>query len=95
MCVGYPELCCSPSCMQSGGSPLSPVPVGGKNVSLDAINAVLTEITAITFDEFVHLGGDEVSQGCWCVARGAACGAALCLPRRRRSPRACGVSVRT
>ena len=66
MCVGYPELCCSPSCMQSGGSPLSPVPdANGKNVSLDAINAVLTEISAITFDEFFHLGGDEVSQGCW------------------------------
>ena len=37
----------------------------GKNVSLDAIAAVLGEIAAITPDEFFHLGGDEVAQDCW------------------------------
>jgi hexosaminidase len=37
----------------------------GKNVSLDAIQAVLGEIAAATTDEFFHLGGDEVDQSCW------------------------------
>jgi hypothetical protein len=50
--------CASPS----GNSPLSPVPdANGKNVSLDAIQAVLGEIAAATTDEVFHLGGDEVA----------------------------------
>ena len=65
MCVGYPELCCSAACGPAGNAPLSPVPVGGKNVSLDAIQAVLSELASVTTDEFFHLGGDEVAQDCW------------------------------
>lgn len=66
MCVGYPELCVDTgSCGPSGNSPLSPVPVGGKNVSLDAIQAVLSEMVTLSSDEFFHLGGDEVDQTCW------------------------------
>jgi len=66
MCKGYPELCCSAACGPNGNSPLSPVPdANGKNVSLDAIQAVLSEIAAVTTDEFFHLGGDEVDQSCW------------------------------
>ena len=37
----------------------------GKNVSLDAIQALLGELAAVTTDEFFHLGGDEVAQDCW------------------------------
>jgi len=65
MCVGYPELCCSAACGPQTNNPLSPVPVGGQNVSLNAIQAVLTEIAGATIDEFFHLGGDEVDQTCW------------------------------
>lgn len=67
MCVGYPNLCCdSGGCGPSGNAPLSPVPdANGKNVSLDAIQAVLGEIAAVSTDEFFHLGGDEVDQSCW------------------------------
>ena len=66
MCVGYPELCCSAACGPQGNNPLTPVPdASGKNVSLDAINAVLGELAAVTPGEFFHLGGDEVAQDCW------------------------------
>jgi hypothetical protein len=62
----YPELCCSAACGPQSNYPLSPVPdANGKNVSLDAIQAVLSEIAAVTTDEFFHLGGDEVDQSCW------------------------------
>jgi hexosaminidase len=63
MCVSYPALCCGP---HSGSAPLTPVPdAAGKNITLDSVAAVIGEIAAITPDEFFHLGGDEVSQGCW------------------------------
>lgn len=65
MCVAYPELCCSAACGPQTNNPLSPVPVGGKNVSLDAIQAVLGELVSLSPDEFFHLGGDEVAQDCW------------------------------
>jgi len=66
MCVGYPELCCSAACGPQGNNPLTPVPdASGKNVSLDAIQALLGELAAVTTDEFFHLGGDEVAQDCW------------------------------
>ena len=66
MCVGYPDLCCSAVCGPGDNNPLSPVPdATGKNVSLDAIYAVLSEMAAISPDEFFHLGGDEVDQTCW------------------------------
>ena len=63
MCVSYPALCCGG---HTGGSPLTPVPdAAGRNVTLDAVAAVIGEIASITPDEFFHLGGDEVSQACW------------------------------
>lgn len=63
MCVSYPDLCCGG---HTGGSPLTPVPdAQGKNVTLDAIYAVIGELAAVSPDEFFHLGGDEVSQACW------------------------------
>ena len=66
MCVAHPEFCCSAACGPQTNNPLSPVPdATGKNVSLDAISAVLGEIAAVTPDEFFHLGGDEVEQSCW------------------------------
>jgi hexosaminidase len=65
MCVGYPQLCCGGG--PGGSTPLSPLPdpATGKNVSLDAIAAVVGEMASVSPDEFFHLGGDEVSQGCW------------------------------
>ena len=66
MCFAYPELCCSASCGANDNHPLSPVPdAQGNNVALNAINAVLGEIAAVTPNEFFHLGGDEVDQSCW------------------------------
>jgi hexosaminidase len=53
MCRGYPELCCSALCAENDNHPLSPVPdANGKNVSLDAIKAVLTELAAVFPGEF-------------------------------------------
>jgi len=34
-------------------------------VSLDAIEAVLNELAALSPDNCMHLGGDEVDQTCW------------------------------
>ena len=61
MCTSYPELCCSAACGPAGNNPLTPVPdANGRNVSLDAIQAVLGEMASISPSEFFHLGGDEV-----------------------------------
>ena len=72
MCYAYPELCCPqagcgwPNRAGSTNTPLTPVPnAQGQNVSLDAIEAVLNEIAAISPDNCMHLGGDEVDQTCW------------------------------
>ena len=66
MCGGYPELCCSAACGPSDNYPLSPVPdASGTPVALNAIQAVLAEISAATISEFLHLGGDEVDETCW------------------------------
>ena len=63
MCVSYPALCCGG---HTPTSPLSPVPdAQGRNVTLDAVYAVIGELAALSSDEFFHLGGDEVSQACW------------------------------
>jgi hypothetical protein len=44
----------------------SPVPdAAGRNVSLLAIQAVLSELAAAVPGEFLHLGGDEVNASCW------------------------------
>jgi N-acetyl-beta-hexosaminidase len=69
MCVAYPDLCCSAACGPGNNNPLSPVPdAQGNNVALNAIQAVLKELSAISPDAFFHLGGDEVDQTCWqCV----------------------------
>ena len=37
----------------------------GRNVSLDAIGAVLRELGSVSPDVIFHLGGDEVEQSCW------------------------------
>lgn len=69
MCVGYPDLCVSDAgsgCIWPSNTPLTPVPdAQGNQVSLNAIQAVLGELAALSGDEFFHLGGDEVDQTCW------------------------------
>jgi len=64
-CVGYPEICPSPSCLQ----PLDP----STDATFDLIERLLQECTIPASGEseslfpydLVHLGGDEVSYDCW------------------------------
>lgn len=67
MCTGYPELCVPiSSCGPGNNAPLTPCPdANGTNVALEAIQAVLSELAALSPDQFFHLGGDEVDQTCW------------------------------
>jgi len=67
-CVGYPEICPSPTC---------PMPLNvAANATFDLIENLLKEITGghaskhkapsgLFPDNFVHLGGDEVDTSCW------------------------------
>ena len=57
MCDGYPELCPSPTCRE----PLNPA----CNETLPAIQSVLAELAALSLDDALHLGGDEVNGACW------------------------------
>lgn len=57
MCDGYPELCPSPTCRE----PLNPA----YNGTLPAVQAVLAELAALSLDDALHLGGDEVDGTCW------------------------------
>lgn len=57
MCDGYPELCPSPTCRE----PLNPAYSG----TLPAVQAVLAELAALSLDDALHLGGDEVDGTCW------------------------------
>jgi hexosaminidase len=71
MCTAYPELCCSAKgCGAGNNNPLSPVPdASGRNVTLDAIKAVLTEMASVFPGEFFHLGCVSLLWGqtvpCW------------------------------
>jgi hexosaminidase len=67
MCHAYSALCSPlPGCGWGPNSPLTPVPDSqGRNASLDAIQSVLHDITSLSPDQIIHLGGDEVHQGCW------------------------------
>jgi len=56
-CVGYPQLCPSPSCQ----SPLNPA----LNFTWELINGLIREASNIFYDHFIHLGGDEVDTDCW------------------------------
>lgn len=62
-CAGYPEICPSPTCTQ----PLNPA----SNETFPLITALLDECTGSTVGgglfpySLLHLGGDEVSYGCW------------------------------
>jgi hexosaminidase len=57
MCTGYPDICPSPTCTM----PLNPASPN----TLPTIQAVLSEIAALTPDTYFHLGGDEVDTSCW------------------------------
>jgi len=57
VCVGYPDICPSPTCTM----PLNPASAN----TLPTVQAVLQEIAALTFDNYFHLGGDEVDTSCW------------------------------
>jgi len=63
-CVGYPGVCPSPSCTQ----PLNPA----TEDAFDLMTSFFGELTgdngrtnSIFFDNFFHLGGDEVDTSCW------------------------------
>jgi len=57
VCVGYPEICPSPTCTM----PLNPA----SPMTLQVVNAVLKEMASLTTDTYFHLGGDEVDTSCW------------------------------
>jgi len=72
MCFAYPDLCSTlPGCGWPEPRWVNEYAVTpfrtpqGQNVSLNAIEAVLNEIAAISPDDCMHLGGDEVDQTCW------------------------------
>ena len=56
-CVGYPELCPSPTCQQ----PLDP----SNERTFTVIEQLLTELTAVAPYSLLHVGGDEVDAQCW------------------------------
>ncbi|KAM1028634.1 hypothetical protein EV1_040862 [Malus domestica] len=55
--TGYPDLWPSPSCRE-------PLDVS-KDLSLDVISGILTDMRKIFPFELFHLGGDEVNTTCW------------------------------
>lgn len=57
MCTAYPELCPSPLCRE----PLSPA----SNLTIPAIATIISAFSAVSLDDVVHLGGDEVDPTCW------------------------------
>jgi len=67
-CVGYPEVCPSPTCT----TPLNPA----VDATFELIKSLLNECTGgqastpghpsgLFPDNFIHLGGDEVNTACW------------------------------
>ena len=57
-CVGYPEICPSPSC----NTPLNPA----SNFTWELLDGFIgNEMVNLFEDTFIHLGGDEVNTGCW------------------------------
>ena len=62
-CVGYPEVCPSPTCTQ----PLDP----SSNATFALLQTLLTEVTGgrkragLVPEDLIHLGGDEVDLSCW------------------------------
>ncbi|KAM2202411.1 hypothetical protein ACFX1R_002125 [Malus domestica] len=59
--TGYPDLWPSPSCKE-------PLDVS-KELSLDVISGILTDMRKIFPFELFHLGGDEVDTTCWSTTR--------------------------
>ena len=56
-CVGYPEICPSPSCQ----SPLNPA----SNFTWELLTGLIDEAAKLFIDDHMHLGGDEVNTQCW------------------------------
>jgi hexosaminidase len=61
-CTGYPEICPTPRCLE----PLNPA----SDLTFEIIESLMSECTtpssASLFPySLFHLGGDEVSYGCW------------------------------
>ena len=52
-CVGYPEICPSPSCK----SPLNPA----SNFTWELLTSFIDEAAKLFLDDHIHLGGDEVN----------------------------------
>jgi hexosaminidase len=62
MCVGYPDLCPTPTCDSSYGSfVLDP----SSSITLPAMTAIIDTLVTNSIDSVIHLGGDEVSDKCW------------------------------
>jgi hexosaminidase len=57
-CRGYPEVCPSPTCLE----PLNPA----TPATFEMIRSLLSDlVNGPVFEQFVHLGGDEVNFHCW------------------------------
>lgn len=56
-CVGYPEICPSPSCK----TPLNPA----SNFTWQLLDGFIGEMSKLFVDDHMHLGGDEVNGNCY------------------------------
>ena len=56
-CKGHPEVCPSTSCV----TPLNPA----TNATFDLIAGLFKDLSVAGHDNFVHIGGDEVTTTCW------------------------------
>jgi len=56
-CVGYPEICPSPSC----NTPLNPA----NNFTWQLLDGFINEAAQLFIDDHIHLGGDEVNANCY------------------------------
>eukprot|EP00658_Telonema_sp_P-2_P024155 TRINITY_DN19694_c0_g1_i2.p1 TRINITY_DN19694_c0_g1~~TRINITY_DN19694_c0_g1_i2.p1 ORF type:complete len:278 (+),score=103.50 TRINITY_DN19694_c0_g1_i2:158-991(+) len=62
-CYGMPEICPSPFCTSTNINNWA-LDIT-KNITYEVVNTLLTELTGLFPDQYIHLGGDEVETYCW------------------------------
>lgn len=63
MCYGEPDICPKPMCTSSNINNWA-LDIT-QNYTYKVVQDVMTDLTNIFFEDFLHLGGDEVVYGCW------------------------------